>query len=206
MGGRCNGEDSTSVLCLLVGLVCFPSTECWEAPWFCHGRECPVCTVVQQYEGFEERNYEVSHWITTDVASTSNSDLKDGFWKLYYFNQGQNSENKEIAMTRPVVVSVKEADGMGEQQVSISVFQSDADIPEPNDNTIRKTVIPGSTVYVRSFSGVASDKDTLENVQQLREDLRAAGKEFVENRFDAAGYDAPWDLINRHNEVWVRAP
>lgn len=52
-------------------------------------------------------------------------------------------------MTRPVVVSVKEADGMGEQKVSISVFQSDTDIPEPNDNTIRKTVIPGGTVYVR---------------------------------------------------------
>ncbi|KTF77018.1 hypothetical protein cypCar_00035367 [Cyprinus carpio] len=172
-----------SASCLLIGLVCFPSTECWEAPWFCHGYECPVYTVVQQYEGFEERNYEVSHWITTDVAST----------------------NKEIAMSRPVLVSVKEADGTGEQQVSISVFQSDTDIPEPNDNTIRKTVIQGGTVYIRSFGGFASDEDALENVQQLREDLRAAGKVFVENRFDAAGYDAPWDLFNRHNEVWVRA-
>uniref|UniRef100_A0A671KL53 Heme-binding protein 2-like n=1 Tax=Sinocyclocheilus anshuiensis TaxID=1608454 RepID=A0A671KL53_9TELE len=194
-----------SALCLLVGLVCFPSTECWEAPWFCHGRECPVYTVVQQYEGFEERNYEVSHWITTDVASAIKSDLKDGFWKLYYFNQGQNSEIIAHKLW-PVLVSVKEADGMGEQKVSISVFQSDTDIPEPNDNTIRKIVIPGGTVYVRSFGGFASDEDALENVQQLREDLRAAGKEFVENRFDAAGYDAPWDLINRHNEVWVRAP
>lgn len=138
-------------------------------------------------------------------------------------------------MTRPVLVSVKEADGTGERQVSISVFQSDTDIPEPNDTTIRKTVVPAGTVYVRlvisvkndsqkqfiycfsfkyyvfaghyrSFGGMASDEDALENVQQLREDLRAAGKEFIENRFDAAGYDAPWDLINRHNEVWVRAP
>ncbi|KAL0178001.1 hypothetical protein M9458_026895, partial [Cirrhinus mrigala] len=93
-----------------------------------------------------------------------------------------------------------EADGMGEQQVSVSFFQSDADIPEPNDKTIRKTVKPGGTVYVRSFSGIASDKDAFENVQQLRNDLRTAGKQFVESRFDAAGYDAPWDLINRHNE------
>lgn len=53
---------------------------------------------------------------------------------------------------------------------------------------------------------MASDQDALENVQTLKEDLRAAGKEFIENKFDAAGYDAPWDLINRHNEVWVRAP
>ncbi len=45
-------------------------------------------------KGFEERNYEVSHWITTDVASASESDLKDGFWKLYYFNHGQNNKSK----------------------------------------------------------------------------------------------------------------
>ncbi|RXN30641.1 heme-binding 2-like protein [Labeo rohita] len=156
--------------------------------------------------GFEERKYEVSHWITTDIAGTSESDLKDGFWKLYYFDQGENSEEKEIDMTRPVVVSVKEADGTGEQKVSLSFFQSNADIPEPNDKTIRKTVIPGGTVYVRSFGGIASDKDALENVKQLRNDLRTAGKEFVKNKFDAAGYDAPWELLYRHNEVWVRAP
>ncbi|XP_077093060.1 heme-binding protein soul2 [Siphateles boraxobius] len=195
-----------SALCLLVGLICLPYTECWEAPWFCHGHECPMYTLVKEYQAFEERSYDVSYWIATDIASTSQSDIKDGFWKLYYFNQGQNNESKEIAMTRPVLVSVKEADGTGERQVSISVFQSDSDIPEPIDTTIRKTVVPGGTVYVRSFSGLASDQDALENVQQLKEDLRAAGKEFIENRFDAAGYDAPWDLINRHNEVWVHAP
>ncbi len=60
--------------------------------------------------------------------------------------------------------------------------------------------------HYRSFGGFASDEDALENAHQLRQDLGAAGKEFVENQFDAAGYDAPWDLFNRHNEVWVRAP
>lgn len=45
-------------------------------------------------KGFEERSYDVSYWISTDIASTSQSDIKDGFWKLYYFNQGQNSESK----------------------------------------------------------------------------------------------------------------
>ncbi|KAG1951093.1 heme-binding protein soul2 [Pimephales promelas] len=195
-----------SALCLLFGLICLPYTECWEAPWFCHGYKCPMYTLVKEYQGFEERSYNMSYWIATDITSTGQSDIKDGFWKLYNFNQGQNSKSKVIDMTRPVLVSVKEADGMGERQVSISVFQSDSDIPEPTDTTIRKTVAPAGTVYVRSFGGMASDQDALENVQQLKDDLRAAGKDFIENRFDAAGYDAPWDLINRHNEVWVRAP
>ncbi|XP_067278078.1 heme-binding protein soul2 [Pseudorasbora parva] len=195
-----------SALCLLLGLICFSHTECWEAPSFCRGYSCPMYTLVKEYQGFEERNYNTSNWIVTNIASTSESDIKEGFWKLYYFNQGRNSENKEIAMTRPVLVSVKEADGLGAKQASISFFQSDSDIPEPNDATIRKTVVPSGTVYVRSFGGIASDADALENVNLLKEDLRAAGKEFIDNRFDAAGYDAPWDLIYRHNEVWVHAP
>lgn len=60
-------------------------------------------------------------------------------------------------MTRPVLVSVKEADGMGDRQVSISFFQSDSNIPEPTDTTIRKTVVPGGTVYVRLVISVKND-------------------------------------------------
>lgn len=37
-------------LCLLVGLICLPYTECWEAPWFCHGYECPMYTLVNEYQ------------------------------------------------------------------------------------------------------------------------------------------------------------
>lgn len=64
-------------------------------------------------------------------------------------------------MTRPVLVSVKEADGMGERQVSISFFQSDSDIPEPTDTTIRKTVVPGGTVYVRLVISVKNNSQKL---------------------------------------------
>lgn len=60
-------------------------------------------------------------------------------------------------MARPVLLSVKEADGMGERQVSISVFQSDSDIPDPIDTTIRKTVVLGGTVYVRLVISVKND-------------------------------------------------
>ncbi|NP_001139159.1 heme-binding protein soul2 precursor [Danio rerio] len=193
-----------SALCLLVGLVCFTATECWQAPWFCHQKDCPVYTVVNQYGEIEERNYEMSNWITTDILSTGKDDVSTGFWKLYYFIQGQNKENKQIAMTRPVVVSVK--DGAEGRRVSISVFQQDPNIPDPVDTTIRKTVVPAGTVYVRSFGGWPSDQDAQDNVQKLKEELKAAGKQFIEDQFEAAGYDSPLELLNRHNEVWVHAP
>ncbi|KAB5581654.1 hypothetical protein PHYPO_G00178240 [Pangasianodon hypophthalmus] len=179
---------------------------CWEAPWFCHGHECPVYTVVNTYEGFEERRYNASQWITTDIPSTREKDIQDGFWKLYYFMQGKNKEGKEIAMTRPVVVSVSEAVENGGRQVSISFFiNADIVLPKPNDETIKNKDLPAATVYVRVFDGIASEADAIENVEKLKEYLQAAGKPFDSTRFEAAGYDAPWDLINRHNEVWIYA-
>lgn len=57
----------------------------------------------------------------------------------------------------------------------------------------------------RVFDGIASEADALENVKKLKEDLQAAKKQFDGTMFEAAGYDAPWILINRHNEVWIYA-
>lgn len=60
-------------------------------------------------------------------------------------------------------------------------------------------------VINRSFGGVAKYVDGLRELESLKEKLKAAGKQFIENKFDAAGYDAPWELINRHNEIWLHA-
>lgn len=126
---------------------------------------------------FEERLYNVSQWITTDIASTKDRDIQDGFWKLYYFMHRENKEGKHnyeikswkmlaikhyfkacsvcfvgktIVMTRPVVVSVNEAVENGGSRVSISFFISqDTDLPEPNDETIKVKDLPAATVYVR---------------------------------------------------------
>lgn len=57
----------------------------------------------------------------------------------------------------------------------------------------------------RVFGGFTSEADAYENVKELKKDLQAAGKLFDGTRFEAAGYDAPWNLVNRHNEVWLYA-
>lgn len=57
----------------------------------------------------------------------------------------------------------------------------------------------------RVFGGFATENDAFENVEELKKDLQAAGKPFDGIRFEAVGYDAPWKLVNRHNEVWVYA-
>ncbi|KAA0717983.1 hypothetical protein E1301_Tti001423 [Triplophysa tibetana] len=190
---------------LLILPMFFSCAVCSKELWFCHGWECPTFTLVNEYEGFEERYYDTSYWITTDTVSTGENDVSTGFWKLYNFNQWGNKEKKCIAMTRPVVVSVKEAVGMGKRRVSISFYQTTPDIPEPNDKTIRVKVVRGGTVYVRSFGGVPKHEFVMREVKSLKEKVKAAGKQFIGNRFDAAGYDPPWQFVNRHNEIWLHA-
>lgn len=57
--------------------------------------------------------------------------------------------------------------------------------------------------HYRTFGGIASDSEWLENVSELREDLLKEGKEFDAENYVAAGYDPPWKLFFRHNEVWI---
>ncbi|KAL6487107.1 hypothetical protein MHYP_G00037330 [Metynnis hypsauchen] len=204
---HCEGMKTTVpfALCLL-SVVLLPLGECWEAPLFCHEYKCPEFTVVNTYESFEERLYTSSRWITTDIASTGNSDLAAGFLKLYQYTQGENTEKRVIPTTRPGLVSVNETSDNGQRQVSVSLYVApDTVLPHPNDDTIKEITRPSGTIYVRVFSGLASESGATENKSKLKEDLQTAGKLFDENRFDGAGYEPVWMLLNRHNEVWIHA-
>lgn len=51
---------------------------------------------------FEERAYFASRWITTEVASAKQDDVKAGFMRLYQYCKGQNegSRSKELVFLR----------------------------------------------------------------------------------------------------------
>lgn len=54
----------------------------------------------------------------------------------------------------------------------------------------------------RSFSGFASPDKYAEEAEALAKLLRNRGQPFHEDFFYTAGYDSPFKLFNRHNEVW----
>lgn len=185
-------------------LVCLAGVSAWQAPWFCHGDDCPEFSVLDTNEDFEERFYKASHWITSDVASTDKEEATKALWKLYHYTKGENEENANVDLPWPAIFLVEEEGD--EKHVSVSwPVPPGTHLPKPNDPTIRETHLPAGTVYVRSFSGMASEADGYANVDKLKASLKAAGKSFNPDRFVAAGYDPPVRLINRHNEVWVFA-
>ena len=60
-------------------------------------------------------------------------------------------------------------------------------------------------VYVLGFGGFANDNDYKIKATQLMTQLQAANIPFDSNVWFTAGYDSPFTLVNRHNEVWVLA-
>lgn len=56
--------------------------------------------------------------------------------------------------------------------------------------------------FTRSFGGFASPEKYAEEADALARTLRNRGQPFHEDFFYTAGYDSPFKLFNRHNEVW----
>ncbi|XP_069463635.1 heme-binding protein 2-like [Ambystoma mexicanum] len=178
------------------------------SPRFCRSRDCPKYELVKQYSTFEERHYEASRWVSTDIGMESySSAIMHGFWRLFHYISGKNAEGKKIPMTVPVLVHVL-PDGKGlSPNITMSFFVPFAEEkpPTPNDTALYLTSLPVQTVYVKSFGGFAFKSDYIDKAKSLSEELKALGKAFKEDSFLTAGYDAPFMLINRHNEVWYIA-
>ena len=52
------------------------------------------------------------------------------------------------------------------------------------------------------FSGYASDDDYIRATVKLYEDATAGGENLIADTYYTAGYDGPYTIINRRNEVW----
>ncbi|XP_023695989.1 heme-binding protein soul2 [Paramormyrops kingsleyae] len=194
-----------AILCVFCLFLALTSAAAWSAPWFCHGHECPPYELIGEYETFEERYYNASRWIMTGIESTASSVVYDGFMKLYGYTDGENERSQKIPMTLPVIVATSQSDKENDR-LSISFYvPPNLDLPAPTNADVESLDRPEGRVFVRAFGGIASESDWLENVSELREYLLKEGKEFDAKNYVAAGYDPPWKLFFRHNEVWIPA-
>lgn len=55
----------------------------------------------------------------------------------------------------------------------------------------------------RSFDGFSSAQKNQEQLLTLASVLREEGKVFDEKVYYTAGYNSPFNLLNRNNEVWL---
>ena len=126
------------------------------------------------------------------------------FMKLFRYIQGANERDAMISMTVPVMNEFKEGGQTNNLKMSFYIpnsFQRDPPAPTDPSVFIEKKQF---TAYVRTFSGYPMFFSQYE--KQIDAMLKAMTKDGLEGTYKKgvilyAGYDAPWKMLNRLNEV-----
>mmetsp|Transcript_1440 Transcript_1440/g.3082 ORF Transcript_1440/g.3082 Transcript_1440/m.3082 type:complete len:223 (+) Transcript_1440:97-765(+) len=183
--------------------------------WFCHGIDCPNFSN-STIDGIEVRFYESSLWASTSVSSNSLSYAEGiGFNRLFGYISGENEAKKAIDMTAPVLVKVTPGEGPNCNSTFIVSFftpflyQSGPPPPAPTSPLVFLETMSALTVAVSEFGGFQNQQVVLAKAAALEVGVGASSgldrnESFGESWF-LAGYDPPFRLTNRHNEIWLPA-
>jgi hypothetical protein len=171
--------------------------------YFIHGQrniETYPYVVIKKYKRFEIRNYETTLFTSVKLSTKGykNSSSK-GFSMLAGYIFGNNERNEKIAMTSPVSMSLE--DSMTMMFVVPKKLNKDM-LPKPNQSGLEFKEEPAKTMAAIRFSGWANDAKLEKYKQQLKAALDAEGIKYT-NRFYFFGYNAPFEIFNRKNEILV---
>jgi len=150
------------------------------------------------------------------------------FMELFRYIAGVNQKQEKIEMTRPVVVfhNVTKETPLGNyEDVCMcfylpSKYQADHDHttderssrhvaeapPQPLDNgAVYLFTAPAHHVFVRRFGGYALTHNHWEKeMKALEADLVYDRHRYQQAQYYTAGYNSPWKLHHRRNEVWMQ--
>lgn len=158
-------------------------------------------TILKTFGELEIRRYPEA--LTASVlrpGATYKEISSPGFRSLAGYIFGGNEGGKKIAMTSPVHMELG-ADSSRMSFVMPSELTMDS-LPRPNDADVKLQRVPEEVVAALRFSGFSNDEKIATHAEELLQQVNAAGIEPIGPvRF--LGYDPPWQLLARRNEVVV---
>jgi len=156
--------------------------------------------VKKKYDRFEIRSYEATLFTSVKLSTKGykNSSSK-GFSILAGYIFGNNERNEKISMTSPVSMSLEDSTTM---MFMVPKNLNKDMLPKPNQTSIEFKEVPAKLIAAISFSGWANDTKIENYKQELKEALDAEGIPYT-NKFYFYGYNAPYEVFNRKNEVIV---
>lgn len=159
---------------------------------------------------YEIRQYLSANWTVNNYEAASMDDEADhSFMKLFAYIKGANQNKQEIPMTIPVLKNIGQR-SCASCKLPLkmmfylpSVYQSNP--PQPDDDGLQIVQQNQTVFYVRVFSGYAKPADWYKEATTLHDELIEDGiTQFDQNNFITAGYNSPWDIIKRRNEIWFK--
>ena len=157
-------------------------------------------TVIKKYDAFEVRSYEATLFSTVELPGNSYKGASNkGFSILAGYIFGGNDKSEKIAMTSPVAMSLEDTMTM---MFMVPKKYNKETLPKPNESKIEFKEEPAKIVAAITFGGWASDEVIEKYKQELKAALDSKGIKYT-NRFYFLGYNPPFEVLNRKNEIIV---
>jgi hypothetical protein len=162
--------------------------------------ETPKYKVIKTYDEVEVRLYPKMVVAKTNLADKSfDNQGNNGFRTIAGYIFGGNEKNEKIAMTAPVVMNMGDSASM---YFVMPKSYDKAELPTPNSKNVQIVEVAEKTLAVISYGGFSSD-EKIEKYRKQLEIILKKNKIQTKGAYMYMGYNAPWDIINRKNEVAI---
>ena len=156
--------------------------------------------IIRTYPDLQIRKYDSAVFASyTMPYSTYKQSSGQGFRTLAAYIFGKNEQSISMPMTSPVRMDMKDSVTM---HFMLPSSMDQGGYPVPNNKEIKVSMEEGKLVAVVKFSGWANDEKIAFHRARLEESLEEKGIKH-KNDFTFQGYNAPFDLVNRRNEIMV---
>lgn len=157
-------------------------------------------TVKKKYDRFEIRKYEATLFTSVTLTSKGYKNTSSkGFSILAGYIFGKNDRKEKISMTSPVSMSLEDSTTM---MFMVPKKLNKETLPKPEQSGIEFKEEPPKLLAAISFGGWANDAKIEKYKNELKAVLDAQGITYS-NKFYFFGYNAPFEVFNRINEVLV---
>jgi Na+-transporting methylmalonyl-CoA/oxaloacetate decarboxylase gamma subunit len=162
--------------------------------------ETPKYKVIKTYDEVEVRLYPKMVVAKTNLADKSfDNQGSNGFRTIAGYIFGGNEKNEKIAMTAPVVMNMGDSASM---YFVMPKSYDKSELPTPNSKNVQIIEEAEKTLAVITYGGFSSDEKIEKHRKQLEQILQK-NKLQTKGAYLYMGYNAPWDIINRKNEVAI---
>jgi hypothetical protein len=156
--------------------------------------------VIKVYNGFEIRKYEARLFtavkLDTDKYKQASS---KGFSILGGYIFGKNEKKVQIPMTSPVAMSLEEEMTM---LFLVPKKFTQESLPKPKNSKIKFIEVTEKKMAAITFGGWANDKKIKKYKLALIRLLNTKGIKHT-NKFSVLGYNPPYEILFRKNEIIV---
>ncbi|XP_062585676.1 heme-binding protein 2-like isoform X1 [Saccostrea cucullata] len=171
------------------------------------GLDKPVYETLSSDKCLEKRKYRAAKWVSTTVQGMNHEEARSvGFQRLFQYITGNNKSEMKIDMTAPVSTKVEPGAGPNcESTFTVSFFippEHQENPPQPKNPNVFIEERPEFEAYVKTFGGFAKEDSWINEAQKLSEDLKEKTNEVRQDYWFTAGYNSPFQLFGRTNEIW----